>query len=174
VRPVADRERIERLMSSLGRYAERTLHVYLVGGATAVLYGWRDSTVDVDLKFDPEPDEILRAIPSLKEQLKINLELASPLDFIPVRDDWRERSPFVAQHGRAFFHHFDLNAQALAKIERDHKQDEDDVKAMLDQGLVTPRSLTDYFAAIEPQLYRYPAIDPPSFKAQLARIAGVI
>ena len=29
--------------------------VYLVGGASALLEGWRRSTVDVDLRLDPEP-----------------------------------------------------------------------------------------------------------------------
>jgi hypothetical protein len=45
--------------------------------------GWRDSTIDVDLSFDPEPDGVFDAIPALKRELSINVELASPLDFIP-------------------------------------------------------------------------------------------
>ena len=36
------------------------------------------------------------------------------------------------------FHHFDLYAQALAKIERGHAQDVDDVREMLRRGLVEP------------------------------------
>jgi hypothetical protein len=169
MREVTDRERLERFMKSLARYSGRDASIYLVGGATAVLYGWRETTLDVDIKLVPELDEILRAIPSLKEQLHINVELASPMDFIPVRDDWMKRSPFIAQHQRTFFYHFDLNAQALAKIERDHDQDQRDVSAMLELGLVTPESLRDYFTAIAPQLYRYPAVDPGSFKAQLVQ-----
>jgi len=45
------RDRLEQFMASLagGRTSAR---VYLVGGATAVLLGWRDSTVDVDVKLD--------------------------------------------------------------------------------------------------------------------------
>jgi hypothetical protein len=35
--------------------------MYLTGGSTAVLEGWREATVDVDLRFDPEADELLRA-----------------------------------------------------------------------------------------------------------------
>jgi hypothetical protein len=58
------------------------------------------------------------------------------------------------------FHHFDLYAQALAKIERGHSQDEADVREMLDRGLVDHAGLREYFAAIEPHLYRLPAIDP--------------
>ena len=62
------------------------------------------------------------------------------------------------------FHHFDLYAQALAKLERGHHQDVLDVREMLQRSLVTPPQLLAYFERIEPDLYRYPAIDPPSFR----------
>ena len=58
------------------------------------------------------------------------------------------------------FRHFDLYAQALSKIERGHAQDEGDVREMFDRGLVDRVKLLEYFSAIEPRLYRYPAIDP--------------
>ena len=108
-------------------------------------------------------DHLLRAIPSIKEDLHINVELASPLDFIPVPDGWEGRSPFIRQEGRAFFHHFDLYAQALAKIERGHAQDLDDVHEMLRRGLIDRVKGLEYFAAVEPFLYRYPSLDPRTF-----------
>ena len=37
-------------MRALAEAARRPLQVYLVGGATAVLEGWREATIDVDLK----------------------------------------------------------------------------------------------------------------------------
>ena len=63
------------------------------------------------------------------------------------------------------FYHYDLYSQALAKIERGHAQDRLDVMAMRDEGLVQPERLRELFAAIEPEMYRYPAIDPRSFRA---------
>jgi hypothetical protein len=95
------------------------------------------------------------------------VELASPDDFIPVRDGWSDRSPFIAQEGRLAFHHFDLSAQALAKIERGHAQDLLDVRTMLERGLITATGLREHFAAIGPELYRYPAIDPATFARAL-------
>jgi hypothetical protein len=56
-------------MRRLGRVARRPARVYLTGGATAVLEGWRASTIDVDLKLVPDDDELLRAIVDLKERL---------------------------------------------------------------------------------------------------------
>jgi hypothetical protein len=47
------------------------------GGATAALEGWRQSTVDVDLRFEPDSDIALRGLAALKEELSVNVELAS-------------------------------------------------------------------------------------------------
>lgn len=164
MREVADAERIGRLMRALGAEADRESRVYFAGGATAVLLGWRRSTIDVDLRFEPETDRLLRALPRLKEELRINIELASPADFVPVPPGWEDRSVFIAAAGRVSFFHFDLYAQALAKVERSHMQDLGDVQAMIRMGLIDPPRILEYFHQIEPELYRYPAIDPPAFR----------
>ena len=133
MRELADAERIRRFMSALGPSAPDEATCYLTGGATAVLIGWRATTVDVDIALDPEYDELLRVLPRLKDELHINVELASPRDFIPLPDGWAERSPFVAREGRLTFRHFDPYAQSLAKLERGHARDLDDVRAMMER-----------------------------------------
>lgn len=164
MRELADASRIRRLMEAFGRAAGGDVRIYLVGGTTAVLMGWRASTIDVDFVMRPEDDALLRAIPSLKERLRINVEMASPADFIPVPPGWEDRGIFIAQVGRVAFYHFDVYAQALAKLERAHRQDLADVREMLDRNLIDRRRLAEYFGRIEPELYRFPAIDPPSFR----------
>ncbi len=151
-------------MEAFGRAATGSVRVYLVGGTTAVLMGWRTTTIDVDFVMRPEDEGILRAVPELKEALQLNLEMASPADFIPVPPGWEDRGTFVAQVGRAAFYHFDLYAQALAKVERGHPRDLSDVRQMITRGLIDPRRALEYFASIEPQLYRFPAIHAPSFR----------
>jgi hypothetical protein len=154
-------------MRELGRSARRPARVYFTGGATAVLAGWRASTIDIDIKIVPEDDAVLRAIPELKETLHVNIELASPDDFVPVAEGWEDRSRFLAQEGPLTFLDFDLVAQALSKIERGHAQDLEDIRQLLDRGLVMPAALRETFTRIEPQLYRYPAIDPAAFRRAL-------
>jgi hypothetical protein len=117
----------------------------------------------------PDLDRVFRAIPEIKERLQINIELASPDDFIPVREGWEDRSPFIVQEGRLVFRHFDLYAQALSKIERGHSQDLGDVGEMFARGLVERSRLLEYFSAIESRLYRYPAIDPGAFRRAVER-----
>src|SRR3989304_8941069 len=112
MRAVADSARIRRFMRRLGPEADAETRVYFTGGATAVLLGWRRSTIDIDIRIVPETDRLLRGIPLLQEELRINVELASPADFIPVPASWEDRSLFIASEGKIAFYHFDPYAQA--------------------------------------------------------------
>ena len=172
MREVADKRRIDGFMQALGEAARRDIRVYWVGGTTAVLLGWRATTIDVDLVMQPEDETLLRAIGRLKESLHLNVELASPADFIPVPAGWEERSTFITTVGRVSFYHYDLYAQALAKVERGHQQDRRDVQEMLARGLVDPVKIRAYFARVEPELYRFPAIHAPSFRAAVDEAFG--
>jgi hypothetical protein len=167
MRALADAERLRRFLSELSREAREEAAIYLTGGATAVLFGWRDSTIDADILIVPELDSLYRALPRLKEELQINVEIASPAHFIPELPGWRERSLFIDREGRLSIYHYDPYAQALAKIERGHDKDLVDVRELLARGLVEPGRLRELHEAIEPKLHRYPAIDPPSFRRRL-------
>lgn len=134
--------------------------MYLTGGATAVLEGWRPSTVDVDVRFEPDSDAALRQIAALKERLQVNVELASPLDFLPPLPEWRERSRFRFRAGNLDVFDFDLYSQAMSKLERGFELDLRDVKEMVDSSQVEPARLLELFERIEPELFRFPAVDP--------------
>ncbi len=164
-------EKIVEFMRLFGRQARQEARVYFTGGTTAVLLGWRDSTIDVDLAFVPELDELFRSIPAIKEQLQINVELAAPSHFIPELPGWELRCQYIGREGKVSFYHYDAYSQALAKIERGHAQDVEDVDAMIDRGLVDRSRLLGHFSEIESQLYKYPAIDPASFCRAVHRIA---
>lgn len=172
MRALADRARIERFLEALGRAATRDIRVYLVGGTTAVLLGWRATTIDVDLVMQPEDDALLRVIVELKESLQLNVELASPADFLPIPEGWEARSRFIRQLGRLAVYHYDLYAQAMAKVERGHRQDLEDVQEMIARGLVEPAKARAYFARMEPSLHRFPAIHPPALRAAVERAFG--
>lgn len=170
MRRLADAERIRAFMEAVGRAAKREMRLYFTGGATAVLSGWRSSTIDVDILMVPEDDRVFRSLPGLKESLELNIELASPADFIPELPGWRDRSLAIERRGKVDFRHYDFYAQALAKIERGHAQDEVDVQEMIRRGVVDRDALLRHFEAIEPLLYRYPAIDPGTFRRAVERV----
>lgn len=170
MRDLATREKIFAFMRALGRSAKHPAKIYFTGGTTALLIGWRDSTVDIDLRFEPDHDELFRALPILKEKLSVNIELASPPDFIPQLPGWEDRSEFICREGVLDFFNYDLYSQALSKIERGHNQDVTDVNEMIARGFIETRKLIMLFESIEPNLYRYPSIDPISFAKAVDRI----
>jgi hypothetical protein len=69
MRELTDAPRLRRFMQSLGKEADREGRVYFTGGATAVLLGWRPTTIAADISIVPESDRLLRALPGLKETL---------------------------------------------------------------------------------------------------------
>lgn len=166
-RAAATAEDIRRLMLALGSHSRGPGKVFFTGGATAVLKGWREATIDVDLKLDPEPAGVFQAIARLKDELRLNVELASPDQFVPDPPGSAERAEFVGRVGQVEFYHYDYYAQALAKIERGHARDRADVLAMARLGLIEPAQLAQFFDAIEPQLLRFPAVDANVFRAKL-------
>jgi len=102
-----------------------------------VLLGWRDTTIDVDIRLEPEDDAILRAL--------------------------------VTREGRVTARHFDLYAQALAKLARNHELDRIDVRELLERGYVERDPLRARFDEIEPQLYLFPSIEPRVFRTNFER-----
>lgn len=171
MRSTVDPSKVQQLLRELGRRARGPGRIYLVGGASALLKGWRSSTIDVDIKLDPEPKGIFEAIAELKRELDLNIELASPDHFLPPLPDWRARSQFIERHGQVEFFHYDFRAQALAKLARGHDRDLADVQAMVERGLVLVEELAEALESIRAQLIRYPALDIEAFEHRVGCLA---
>ena len=99
-------------------------------------------------------------------------ELANPSQFLPELPGWTERSIFISREGRLDFFHYDFYAQALAKILRGQAKDLLDVTEMKERGFVEPRKAWELFESIQEQLFRYPSVDPASFRAAVERSLG--
>lgn len=140
--------------------------VYFTGGATALLLGLREQTIDIDLKLDPEPGGAFEAIAVLKNRLNLNVD-ASADEFFPAAADWRERSRFITSISGVDFFHYDFALQALPKLERGHTQDLEDVANLVRGGCITKEEIKNRFQQIEPQLLRYPALDPQRFRTKV-------
>ena len=169
-----DVNKLMMFLEKLGESATSDGNCYLTGGTSALLIGWRDSTIDADIKFDPEPSGVFDAIAKLKYEFDINVELASPDDFIPPLMAWKSRSRFIGKFGRLTVFHYDFTAQALSKLARGHERDIADVNAMLERGLVTSKSLSDGLLEISPDLKRYPAIDENDLQQRVRKFLGEI
>lgn len=168
----ASAERVREFVGRFGRAARGPGTVFLTGGATALLLGWRTATLDIDLSMDPEPRGAFEAIARLKDDLDLNVEIVSPAYFIPRLPGWRERCLFIEAVGDIQFFHYDPCSQALSKLERGHQRDLDDVRQRLRLGLVRTEDLLRLLAAIEPDLLRYPAVDPSEFRRKVEQFVS--
>jgi hypothetical protein len=167
MRDVTTVDKIRALMEKLGERATGAGRIYFSGGTSALLIGWRDTTVDVDLKMEPEPRGIFEALATLKDELDINVELAAPDQFIPAIPAWQDRSAYISTVGPIDFYHYDFYGQFLSKLERGHTRDLEDARAMLDRRLVTRERALEFFQRIRPDLVRYPAIDAAAFEQKV-------
>jgi hypothetical protein len=161
MRDDATDERITSLLAELGRYAQVGDRLYLTGGATAVLVGWRRSTRAVDIRLEGGEDALLRAIAELKDRLSINIELASPLDFLPEVAGWRDRCPYVGRFGALEVFDMMYELQALSKLQRAFDQDLEDVREMLARQLTSKTAILAVFEHMRSELFRFPAVDEP-------------
>jgi hypothetical protein len=164
-----DPQKIQQFMEVMGREALSSGCIYFTGGVSAMLIGWRNSTVDIDIRLDPEPLGIFQAIARIKQELNLNIELASPQDFLPPLPGWRDRSVFIAKHGEISFFHYDFTAQALAKLSRGYNRDLEDVRAMYAQKLFNIEQLRGCLIAIAPDLIRFPALNPDILKNKVEK-----
>lgn len=174
MRTEASADRIREFLRRFGRKVRGPGTVFLTGGATALLLGWRSATLDIDMSMDPEPRGAFEAIALLKEDLDLNIEIVSPADFLPRLPGWRERCLFIESVGDVQFLHYDPCSQALSKLERGHQRDLEDVRAMVRLGLVKVDDLLRLEKAIEPELLRFPALDPGEFRRKVAQFVASV
>jgi hypothetical protein len=118
-----------------------------------VYEGFRATTIDIDLLVEADnPGGIVAAVRDLKDALDINVEFASPRDFIPLPAGWRERSIYIGRYGPLDVFHFDLYSVALSKIERGTERDFQDVVALVRSGRIDPAELDIAFREIVPRI----------------------
>jgi hypothetical protein len=158
---------IRRFMRELGSRVKKPLRIYLTGGATCVLHGWRNTTVDIDFKPVPDLGEVYEIIAQLKNELRLNIEIASPDNFLPALPGWEDRSEIIETVGTVGFYHYDPYSQILSKIARGFEQDLVDAKNML--ATHSPDKLRELFETIRPQLIRYPAVEEKILSNKLSK-----
>jgi hypothetical protein len=159
------RESLHALMHELARSAGKDDHysVYLVGGGTAVLKGWRDSSVDADLYA--ERDDIFRDVQAIKERLHLNIELVRPEHFVPPLEGSANRHVFIETLGGFSFYHYDPCAQLLSKIFRGFERDLVDARSFVSSGMVDIEQFRGLVRAIPDSAWsKYPRHSPDAVR----------
>jgi len=155
LRPPVDHNRIKQFFERLAEKFRRPGRIYMVGGTSLVFEELRQHTVDIDVVIEVSPtdhSELIAAIRELKDALPVNVEEASPGDFIPLPAGYESRHAFVERFGTIDVLHFDLYSTSLSKIERGRTQDLEDVLALLRAGKIDWPQLVGYFQEILPKM----------------------
>jgi hypothetical protein len=112
-------------------------------------------------------------VAGLKEELAVNDELASPLDFLPELPGWRDRSRFRFREGNLEVFDFDLYSQALSKLERGFELDLADVQSMVQSGKIEPGKTARALRGGRVRAVQIPG-SRPSQAQELSRITGYL
>ncbi len=83
-----------------------------------------------------DPANLTAQIAQLKQKMNINIEFASPSDFIPLPAQWEARSEFINRYGQVDVFYLDWYSIALSKMQRANRQDVVDVQLLVRQGFV--------------------------------------
>lgn len=125
------REEIEQFLMQVGR-THLPGRLYLTGGAALVHRGIRPGqTLDIDIQITVDPGNLTAQIAHLKHKMNINIEFASPGDFIPLPTQWEARSAFIQRYDQVDVFYFDWYSIALSKMQRANRQDVVDVQLLV-------------------------------------------
>lgn len=169
MRPPIDRKRVHTFLVRLGIEFRHPARLYLVGGTTMVYEGLRDQSLDIDISYevaDHLDAEFSDCIRRMKDTMQLNVEYASPGDFIPLPAGWHDRAKFVGRFGQIDVFHFDLYSTALSKIERGREGDFQDVLALLSDSQIDLGELRAAYINIMPRMLK------ESLKRRPERLAG--
>lgn len=171
MRDPVDRTRVVAFLEALGRSFHHPARIFLSGGEGLVWRGLRGITRDLDVAFEVDArwhGEWIRALRELIERTHTSVEEASPADFIPLPPGAAERAEFIGRFGSVDAFLFDPYSVALSKLSRGQTQDLEDVRSLLEGGVLGRDELRRHFEAILPA-YAERAVraDPRRFRRSL-------
>ncbi len=170
MRPDVNRHTIDRFLTELGHRFRQGGRIYLVGGAALVHAGIRPavSATTQDIYLDVASGDLYQTVNQLKQSLNINVEFASPGDFIPLPQNWQNRSRYVGRYGAIDVFYFDSYSIALSKIDRGTTRDLQDVVLLLQNQEITLIELDRAAQEVAAQMGKgaYKRLDPDAFLAR--------
>ncbi len=162
----------------MGRTFRKPGRLYLVGGAALVHAGVRSGfTQDIAIQVgEVNEGDLIIGIQRLTQQMQINIEFASPKDFIPLPLQWETHAQYVGRYGQIEVFYFDFYSIALSKIERGTTRDIEDVKLLVQQQRIALDELDGAYQEVLAQLGkgRYPKITPERFAMRYAAIRALL
>lgn len=180
MRQQVGRKDIEDFLLHVGR-TRLPGRLYLTGGAALVHRGIRaGQTLDIDIQITSDPTNLMAHIAQLKQKMNMNIEFASPGDFLPLPTQWEARSAFIKRYGQVDVFYFDWYSIALSKTQRANRQDIIDARLLVRQGYVDVTELDrlcqDVLQKIGTPPYdrQFPNLSQPQFLQRYQTARGLL
>lgn len=157
---------IENFLQRLGDECTNSTLMYLLGGTALFLLGNPRSTEDIDYLGDdlPSPkDDFALLVKKIAIELDIEVEGVPIEGFLPIPDGSEQRHILIGKYKALTVYAFDPYTIALSKIDRGFASDLQDVRFLVERGLVNLSILESQVPALEAQAVPY-LIDVLSFR----------
>ena len=96
--------------------------------------------------------EFIECIRSISREMQIQVEQASPDEFLPLPSGYENRHRYIGRYGNLEVFHFDFYSVALGKLNRGTEKDFSDVTQMVQVGVIRFSELEGYLQEILPKL----------------------
>ena len=108
--------------------------------------------------------------------MQINVEFASPADFIPLPSQWEMHARYIGRYGEVDVFYFDFYSIALSKIERGNNRDIVDVKLLVQQMIISLDELDVAYQEVLAQLGKgkYPRTTPQRFSERYLAVRKLL
>ena len=157
------RKEIREYLERLGEQYSNPFQLYLLGGSGLCFLGSQRRTVDIDCGLEAIPDELQRAIEIVARELKMEVEIISIDEFIPLPPNFSERHRDVGKIGNISVYVYDPYSIAISKIARGFETDIQDVLFLIQKGHIEFDELSHYVELSLPIAWDYD-IDPSEMK----------
>ncbi len=118
-------QEVQNFLKHLGAVYDTPTTLYLIGGGALCLLGNPRRTLDLDfaLTLSEETEELMDAMNSVADKLRIELEVITIEEFIPLPENAHSRHEYVGQFGQIEVYVFDPYTIALSKLARGFEAD---------------------------------------------------
>jgi hypothetical protein len=158
------KQQVEQFLQDLGRAVRGRGRMYLLGGAALVHARVRcKPTQDIGLVVTR--GDLYQAARKVAQAMNIPIEFTSLSLWIPLPRQWETRSRYVGRYGKIDVFYLDFYAVALSKMNRGNDRDINDVKLLLQQGLLSLAGLDAAYGEVVANMGkgRYRRMDPQQF-----------
>lgn len=128
------------IITFLQRLSERVTkpsEIHVLGGSALVLLGGSRPTIDLDFVGDDlNISEFQRMIHLVADEMGVEVEPVSMIQFIPMPKESEERNIRIGQFGNLEVYVLDPYAIAISKLDRGFDSDIEDIVFLIQNGFV--------------------------------------